>query len=233
MRTHIGLWQAILVSLALHGLLFWMLPVRKSTQPAQELPLEISLLAPPASSEPAPAQSAPKPAEHHHSKPVSLPSPDPTPKSNSRPAPQARLSAEELRAATLLEARQDRYAEPAQRLRNIAPHDRNLVFAAYEESYRRKVENVGSVNYPAPINGRPLSGAVRMRAVVGADGHLIEVAVESSSGVVELDQAARRIVEMAAPFQPFSPVMKSEADRVSIACTFRFSSATNGVSSRP
>jgi protein TonB len=72
-----------------------------------------------------------------------------------------------------------------------------------------------------------------MRAVVGADGRLIEVTVENSSGVRELDQAARRIVEMAQPFQAFTSAMKAEADRVSMVCTFRFTSATNGVSSLP
>jgi protein TonB len=226
--------QAMVISLALHGLLLWTFPAMKSKVGSREMPLEVSLLAP---AQPAAATPVvkPKPSGQRQTKPIS------TKTHATVSAPQGATkttnvtpsSSEELRAATLLQARGEAASGSNERLRSIAPHDRNLVFGAYEEAYRRKVENVGSVNYPPPINGRPLSGAVRMRAVVGADGRLIEVTVENSSGVRELDQAARRIVEMAQPFQLFTNAMMVEADRVSMVCTFRFTSATNGVSSLP
>jgi protein TonB len=223
--------QAMVISLALHGLLLWSFPAMKSKVSSREMPLEVSLLAP---AQPAPAANVvkPKSSGQHQPKPKTHATvtalEGATKTTNVTPS-----SAEELRAATLLQARGEASSGALERLRSIAPHDRNLVFGAYEEAYRRKVENVGSVNYPPPINGRPLSGAVRMRAVVGADGRLIEVTVESSSGMRELDQAARRIVEMAQPFQAFTSAMKVEADRVSMVCTFRFTSATNGVNSLP
>jgi protein TonB len=226
--------QAMVISLALHGLLLWSFPAMKSRVNSREMPLEVSLLAP---AQPAAATPVvkPKSSGHPQSKPIATKTHTTAtaPQGTSQTSNAPPSSAEELRAATLLQARGETSSGINERLRSIAPHDRNLVFGAYEEAYRRKVENVGSVNYPPPMNGRPLSGAVRMRAVVGADGQLIEVTVENSSGVRELDQAARRIVEMAQPFQAFTSAMKAEADRVSMVCTFRFTSATNGVSSLP
>lgn len=228
----------LLVSLLLHGLMLWISPHwLRSVHQQQEAPLEVTLLAAPLPAvreEPAhPVQPAAKKPTHkthpNHERDLAAQT---KPSTHAAPAPSTR-NLDELRASTLLEAHRAGAEPTAGRTRIIAAHDRNLIFAAYEEAYRRKVENVGSVNYPPPVNGMPLSGAVRMRALVGADGHLIEVSVEGSSGVAELDRAARQIVHMAAPFQAFTEPMKTEADQVAIICTFRFTSLSRGVSSQP
>ncbi|MDA8416042.1 MAG: TonB family protein [Betaproteobacteria bacterium] len=93
---------------------------------------------------------------------------------------------------------------------------------AYEEAFSHKVAEVGGLNYPPPQNGHPLSGAVRVATVLNADGSVAAVELLQSSGQPELDRAAQRIVQMAAPFLPFTETMRAHTDLVRIVRTFNF-----------
>lgn len=108
------------------------------------------------------------------------------------------------------------------RLRVLSPQTRDNVFGPYEEAYRQKVEQVGAVNYPPPVDGHPLYGTVRVTATILKDGSLALIEILQSSGRPNLDDAARRIVQMAAPFQPFTEEMAAQADLVSITRSFNF-----------
>ena len=99
---------------------------------------------------------------------------------------------------------------------------RDAVFASYEEAFGRKVEEVGSLNYPPPVNGQALHGSVRVTTTIKPDGSVAYVEVVHSSGSPELDAAARHIIRMAAPYQPFTKAMAERADLVSITRTFNF-----------
>ncbi|MDE2259742.1 MAG: TonB family protein [Betaproteobacteria bacterium] len=116
------------------------------------------------------------------------------------------------------------------RLRVLSPQTRDNVFGPYEEAYRQKVEQVGTVNYPPPVNGLPLYGTVRVTATILKDGSLASIEVRQSSGRPNLDDAARRIVQMAAPFQPFTEEMSAQADLVSITRSFNFIRAGEAIS---
>jgi protein TonB len=93
---------------------------------------------------------------------------------------------------------------------------------AYEESFTTKVAEVGGVNYPPPEQGQPLSGSVGVETVLNADGTVASVDIRRTSGHAALDQAALRIVRMAAPFQPFTATMRSQTDLIRITRTFNF-----------
>lgn len=56
---------------------------------------------------------------------------------------------------------------------------------------------------------------------VKRDGTIIDLVVVESSGRAELDEAAKRIVRLAAPFAPFTGDM-AEFDQVEITRTWRF-----------
>ncbi|KRH79454.1 gram-negative bacterial tonB protein [Ferrovum sp. JA12] len=96
------------------------------------------------------------------------------------------------------------------------------VIQQYENDFRGKVERIGSVNYPAPVNGNPLSGNVRVSVVIDSNGHIQELLVLRSSGVIALDQAAINIIRLCDPFPPFSETMKAITDEVRITRTFVF-----------
>lgn len=101
--------------------------------------------------------------------------------------------------------------------------------AAYLDGWRRKVERVGNLNYPEEAHRRKLYGQLRLLVVIEPDGTLNRVEVLKSSGHSVLDDAAKRIVYLSAPFAPFPPEIRKRADLIEIIRTWRFEQARFGV----
>ena len=94
-------------------------------------------------------------------------------------------------------------------------------FAQYMEDWRLKVERVGTLNYPEPARGK-LYGSLVLTVVVNADGSIDKVELERSSGQKVLDDAALRIVKMAAPYAAFPADIRREVDQLVITRTWFF-----------
>ena len=94
--------------------------------------------------------------------------------------------------------------------------------ASYLDSWRRRVEAVGNINYPIQARQQQVYGNVRMLISLNASGQISETRIIQSSGKSLLDQAAVAIVNLAAPFEPFPEELKAEADILEIVRTFRF-----------
>jgi periplasmic protein TonB len=91
--------------------------------------------------------------------------------------------------------------------------------AAYLNAWRQKVERIGNANYPPG----GVWGSLRMLVVLRYDGALEEVRLLESSGHPSLDEAALRIVRLAAPYQAFTVEMRKKYDRLEIIRTWQFS----------
>jgi len=113
----------------------------------------------------------------------------------------------------------------------ITASTKEYKYASYEESWRRKVERIGNLEYPEEAVRRQLSGTLTLTTVIRADGTIKEVTVDRSSGHRVLDAAARRIVHLAAPFAPFPENIRDEADELVITRTWRFMNG-KGLSAR-
>jgi len=94
--------------------------------------------------------------------------------------------------------------------------------AQYLDSWRRRIEAVGNVNYPSQARQQQIYGNVRMLVALRPTGEIQEVRILQSSGESVLDQAAMEIITLAAPFAPFPEEMRAEADILEIIRTFRF-----------
>lgn len=94
--------------------------------------------------------------------------------------------------------------------------------AYYLDSWRRKVERVGNINYPSEARARGISGTLRLLVVIEPTGQLKDVQVLASSGHALLDNGALRIVNLAAPFSPFTTKMRANIDQLEIERTWRF-----------
>lgn len=92
----------------------------------------------------------------------------------------------------------------------------------YLAAWRRKVERVGQLNYPEAARRRKLQGSLRLLVAIEADGTLREARVLESSGHAELDAAAVRIAQLAAPFSPLPPAMRRNTDVLEIVRTWQF-----------
>ena len=94
--------------------------------------------------------------------------------------------------------------------------------AWYLESWRRKVERIGRLNYPDEARARKIYGSLRLLVAIEPDGTLRDVRVIDSSGHQVLDEAAVRIVRLAAPYAPFPSAMRDETDVLEIIRTWQF-----------
>ncbi len=95
--------------------------------------------------------------------------------------------------------------------------------AAYEADWQEKVERIGNLNYPDEARKQNLTGNLLMAVGINADGSIYSIRIRQSSGEQVLDEAAERIVRMTAPFAPFPPELREEADVLVITRTWRFS----------
>jgi protein TonB len=93
--------------------------------------------------------------------------------------------------------------------------------AWYKEDWRKKIERVGNLNYPEEARRNQVYGNLRMMVSINRDGSLYEILVLESSGQPLLDEAAQRIVRLAAPFAPFTGDL-ADIDRLEIIRTWRF-----------
>jgi protein TonB len=93
--------------------------------------------------------------------------------------------------------------------------------AWYKDEWRKKVERIGNLNYPDEARRKQIYGNLRLMVSINRDGSLYEVLVLESSGQPLLDQAAQRIVRLAAPFAPFTGDL-SDIDRLEIIRTWKF-----------
>ena len=98
-------------------------------------------------------------------------------------------------------------------------------FAHYIDNWRAKVERIGTLNYPQEARARKIYASLRLTVAIKANGEIEDVEVNKSSGYPFLDQAAKRIVRMAAPFEPFPTDIKRDTDILHITRTYTFTRA--------
>lgn len=110
------------------------------------------------------------------------------------------------------------------RQRYITASTREYGAAAYMDSWRRTVERIGNVNYPEEARRQGLAGALVLDVALRPDGSVQEIRVARSSGKKVLDDAAVRIVQLAAPFSPFPPEIRKDTDILHIIRTWQFES---------
>jgi protein TonB len=77
---------------------------------------------------------------------------------------------------------------------------RESAIATYLDGWKRRIERVGTINFPNEARRRQLSGNPVLEVAIRANGSLESVIVRRSSGHAELDNAAVDIVRLAEPF---------------------------------
>ncbi len=107
------------------------------------------------------------------------------------------------------------------RKHHFMPSASEYRYARYVEDWRARVEKIGNDHYPDEVRGK-VYGTLRMTVAVRKDGSVAEAVVEKSSGSPVLDRAARRIVNMAAPYPPFPPEIARDTDVLEITRTWIF-----------
>ena len=108
------------------------------------------------------------------------------------------------------------------RRKYITANNKDHRFASYMEAWRAKVERVGNINYPYEARKKHLSGKLLLDVAILPDGEVQKITIRRSSGKKILDEAAVRIVELAAPFAPLPESITREVDILHITRTWNF-----------
>ena len=116
-------------------------------------------------------------------------------------------------ASSNIEVRRD-MIEKTQRPRKkfISASTKEYEYAAYMDAWRRKVERVGNLNYPEEAKKLNLSGSLQLDVALNKDGTINQINIRRSSGKKVLDDAAIRIVELAAPYAKFPKNIENQVD---------------------
>ncbi|HKT74264.1 MAG TPA: energy transducer TonB [Steroidobacteraceae bacterium] len=104
----------------------------------------------------------------------------------------------------------------------ITPDTRAATLAPYLDAWRRKVERVGTINYPTAARHLGVKASPVVEVGIRSDGSLDRAVIRQSSGYPELDQAALEILKLASPFDPFPPELAHEHRVLRFAYEWQF-----------
>ena len=99
---------------------------------------------------------------------------------------------------------------------------RASVDAEYLNLWQEKIELLGNLIYPQEARRKKIYGQLRLVVSLLPDGSINNIEILQSSGQHILDDAAIRIVRMAAPFAPFPRELRKDVDRLDIIRTWKF-----------
>ncbi|MBS0581432.1 MAG: energy transducer TonB [Proteobacteria bacterium] len=105
----------------------------------------------------------------------------------------------------------------------VTPDTRAATLAPYLDGWRRKVERIGTLNYPTVARVAAAHDSPVVEVGISADGKLDRVLIRRSSGSAELDQAALEILKLASPFDPFPPELAAKYRVLRFAYEWQFS----------
>ena len=102
----------------------------------------------------------------------------------------------------------------------VVPNTRESKLAPYIDAWRRKVERLGTLNFPQ--NASAGAGNPILEVSIRSDGSLGDVLIKRSSGRKEIDQAALSILRLASPFDPFPKELAKQYDELRFAYEWQF-----------
>ncbi|WP_028292352.1 energy transducer TonB [Oceanobacter kriegii] len=179
--------------------------------------------------------SAPKPDSHQPDKLTTqadsrfkaqnIKKPTPTEAQDVPEGEQKMLLQRSLEMASLeakLDTMRQAYAKRPRVQRLTAASTMKASDAYYVNNWRRKIEKMGTLNYPREAEDCFDDCRLRLLVAIKPDGTINNLEILESSGRKVLDDAALRIVRMSAPFAPFTKDMRKDTDILEIIRTWRF-----------
>lgn len=104
----------------------------------------------------------------------------------------------------------------------IDPHSMTTQESFYLNYWQKKVEEVGTLNFPEKARRLNVVAGPTLDVALRADGTVQAIRLVRSSGHRSLDDAARRIVELAAPYAPFPGELSRQYDVLHIVRKWKF-----------
>lgn len=92
----------------------------------------------------------------------------------------------------------------------------------YISQWERKIEHIGNLNYPKVAREKGFSGTLTTDVGINADGSIYSIRITKSSGNKALDDAAKRIIRLSAPFAALPQALLKELDVLVITRVWKF-----------
>lgn len=108
--------------------------------------------------------------------------------------------------------------------RRLSSRTKEYAAAAYHEAWRRKVERIGNLNYPQEAKRQRINGSLMLSVDINPDGSVPPdgIVISRSSGHKVLDDAAVKIVRLAAPYSAIPENVLQGYDMITIIRTWKF-----------
>ncbi|OUR71780.1 energy transducer TonB [Methylophaga sp. 41_12_T18] len=108
--------------------------------------------------------------------------------------------------------------------RRLSSRTKEYAAAAYHEGWRKKVERIGNLNYPQEAKRKRINGSLMLSVDINPDGSVGPdgIVVSRSSGHKVLDDAAIKIVRLAAPYAAIPENVLQGYDMITIIRTWKF-----------
>ncbi len=103
----------------------------------------------------------------------------------------------------------------------VTPDTRESLVAPYLDAWRRKIERLGTLNYPAAARDSGGASPV-VEVAIAADGQLETAVIRRTSGSPELDVAAIAILRLASPYEAFPPELATHYRALRFAYAWHF-----------
>jgi protein TonB len=104
----------------------------------------------------------------------------------------------------------------------VSVNARESRFAPYLDAWRRKVEHIGNLNFPAAIRDHHITGSLALEVALNSDGSIKELFLSKPSNQPILDDSALHIVKLAAPFTAFPESIKRDTAVLRFVYVWRF-----------
>jgi len=111
------------------------------------------------------------------------------------------------------------------RRERVSANTKKYEYAAYMSAWVSKVERVGNLNYPNELRQNGLHGDLILSVGIHQNGSIESIEVMRSSGIPEIDEAAKNIVQIAGPYAPLPDNIAEHVDILHIVRTWRFESS--------
>lgn len=110
----------------------------------------------------------------------------------------------------------------------ITPDTRAAALAPYLDAWRRKVERIGTLNFPTAARVTAAHGSPLVAVAIDSSGTVVLAEIRRSSGDPELDQAALGTLRLASPFDPFPPELAARYRVLHFAYEWQFTGGRAG-----
>jgi len=136
----------------------------------------------------------------------------------------ARLMSQSMNMASLQPevGREQQWQAKLPRRKRISANTREYEYASYMNAWVAKVERVGNLNYPPELREKKLHGDLILSVGIYQNGSVESIEVLRSSGIPEIDNAAKNIVRIAGPYAPLPDNIRKNVDILHIVRTWRF-----------